>query len=72
MPIELGWWVLPMFKTGVIFIFLLGLPALLLEDAKPDNLISTVLLWFAVSPLLVSVFFLIVWFLANVLIIIWR
>lgn len=72
MPFELWWWVLPMVKTGLLFLFLFGIPALWIDNAKPNNLLSTILLCIALAPLLISACSVIVWIFANVLIFIWR
>ena len=61
-----------MVKTGVLFLFLFGLPSLCLDDTKAGNLLATILVCLALAPLLIAACSVIVWAFANAMIIMWR
>lgn len=72
MPIELWWWVSPLCGTGLITLFVFGGLAILIDKMKPYNMVSDIFAWIAVTPWLISIPSTVVWFLINVLILIWR
>ena len=72
MPIELWWWVEPMFYTGLLTLFVVGVPSLWLDDAMPRSWLPELLAVLAIAPLVICLGSVIVWLLTNALIVIWR
>lgn len=71
MLIKMWWWVKPLLETGVVTLFLIGIPACSLSGSKVKETIANILLFFAISPLLTSLVSVIVWLVVNVFVIIW-
>lgn len=72
MPIELWWWVEPLFYTGLLTLFVVGVPSIWLADAMPRSRLPELLMVLAIAPLVVCFGIVIVWLLTNALIVIWR
>ena len=71
MAFELWWWVEPLFRTGVLAMFTLGIVSLLISNVK-NGWPSMIFAIISVLPLAVCGVSFVVWVLANLLIAIWR
>lgn len=72
MPIELWWWVAPLFLTGwIIFIFFVFASAVA-DKACNNYWVPAVLVAIAIAPWVVCAVSVVVWFVTNILILIWR
>lgn len=72
MPIELWWWVKPLFETGYLTLIVFCVIGTLLEKLIPDNKITPILAVFAIAPWVIAPLSVVVWLLTNILIMIWR
>lgn len=72
MPIEFWWWVKPLWFTGYVTALTLGVAAIILDEAKPDSVLSNILAVLALAPWAISFVSVVVWLLINILILIWR
>ena len=70
MPIELWWWVKPLFETGFFTLVLLGPIAAWMGNRA--YWIGLVLACIAVAPYVVTIVSALVWLLCNVMLLIWR
>ena len=71
MPIKMWWWVKPLLETGVVTLFLFGIPACFISGSKAKETIANILSFLAISPLLTTLVSVIVWLVVNVFVIIW-
>ena len=67
MPIELWWWLKPLYQTSILWLILFGGIAGLTKS-KSGEILAVI----AIAPLAVCIASSIMWFLMNVLIWIWR
>lgn len=74
MPIELWWWLEPLFETGLLTMIIFGFLCYLLNevDGMTANIIRNISLLLAVAPWVIASLSVIVWFVINILILIWR
>lgn len=72
MPIELWWWVEPLYLTGFLAMFVLIPIAVLIDKVKPYNIFSAFLAVIAIAPPAASGLSLVVWLIINALVFIWR
>ena len=71
MPIEIWWWMKPLFYTGWLTLIVLGLASIGLDKVKPGNFASIIMIVLAVAPWLACFGAFLVWLVANILILIW-
>ena len=73
MPIELWWWVEPLFYTSFLWLVIIGIIAGMIEAKTGEIGWPAILtLVIAVAPMVFCMASLVVWFVANILILIWR
>lgn len=73
MPIELLWWFKPLLLTGVLMLFMGAMVAFIILGEYGERTEVAVLVFaFSALPFLLGVFCYVGWFLANILILIWR
>ena len=72
MPIEFWWWIVPLFMTDVIFVIIAFAVVKVIELFNPASIFIDILAWIALAPLVVCGLSVVVWFVTNVLILIWR
>lgn len=73
MPIEMWWWAEPLFYTGFLWLVIIGIIAGLIEAKTGEIGWPAILtLVIAVAPMVVCMASVVVWFVANILILIWR
>jgi hypothetical protein len=71
MPIELWWWVEPLFSTGLFTLIIFTVTGLMLDDVMPHSRIPTILACIGVIPLTIAVLTFFAWISVNVLFVIW-
>ena len=72
MPIELWWWVIPLWFTGYLTAVVFGAAAYLLDTVIPDTPVPIICAIIAVMPWVICALAGVVWLIANALIVIWR
>ena len=72
MPIELWWWVVPLFLTGWLTLLTFGIAAILIDAAYPDSICSYLFAIIACLPWVICAATVVVWLIVNILILIWR
>lgn len=72
MPIELWWWVEPLFDTGFLTIMLAAVIAHVVDKNTSSTVIPAIVVAIGIAPWIICVCSVLVWFVTNVLIIIWR
>lgn len=72
MPIELWWWVEPLFDTGFLTIMLAAVIAHLVDKNTSSTVIPAIVAAIGIAPWIICGCSVLVWFVTNVLIIIWR
>lgn len=72
MPIELWWWVGPLFFTGFLVAIICILVGYILERIWPGNIATVIIAVVGILPWAVCAVSILVWLIANILIIIWR
>lgn len=72
MPIELWWWVKPLFVTGLITMMVGFAVIMLVNTITEGDRVCGIIFCISLSPLLVSVLCGVGWFFANLLILVWR
>lgn len=72
MPIELWWWVEPLFETGFLTLVTLTVAGLLLDQVIPHSPIPMVIACAGILPWVICVLAFFGWLITNVLILIWR
>ena len=71
MPIGLWWWIEPLFETGIVTLILFTPFAVLFEKTGRPSL-ATFVAFMAVAPLVFVPLNVVLWFVTNILIMIWR
>lgn len=71
MPIELWWFVEPLFETGIVTLMLFTPVAVLFDKMQRQSLAAFAVIM-AVLPLVFVTLCVVVWLATNVLIVIWR
>jgi hypothetical protein len=64
MPIEISWWVSPLFDTGYLTFFILTLTGMIWSN--------NFLVLSGLIPWAIDLVYIVVWFIANMLVLIWR
>ena len=72
MPIEFWWWIVPLFMTDVIFMIIAFAVVRVIELFNPASIFIDILAWIVLAPLVVCGLSVVVWFVTNLLILIWR
>lgn len=74
MPIKLWWWLTPLLETGFVTVVILGTIALILSrvERRWSDVLGAILAVIAVAPILASCGSAMVWFFANIFVLIWR
>ena len=72
MPIELFWWIKPLFLTGLVTSITLLPIAVLIADARGDNGLTDALFVLGIMPIVATVLAVAAWLFGNVFILIWR
>lgn len=72
MPIELWWWIEPLFKTSFLFIVLFGGLAVIISEFTFKDTVPLVLVLIATIPFLITGISVFAWLLINFLVFIWR
>lgn len=72
MPIEFWWWIVPLFMTDIIFMIIALAVIWIIDKFNPASIFIDILGWLALAPLAVCGLSVVVWFVTNLLILIWR
>ena len=73
MPIEMWWWVEPLFYTSFLWFVIIGVIAALIECQTGEiGWPAILMLVIAVAPMVVCMASVVVWFVINILVLIWR
>ena len=72
MPIEIWWWLKPLWLTGFVTLVVFTPISILVDKAKPGNVVGYVLAVIAALPFCSSVVVFVGWFFANLFVLIWR
>ena len=72
MPIEFWWWIVPLFMTDIIFVIIATLVILIIDKFNPASIFIEIFTGLALAPLAVCGLSVVVWFVTNLLILIWR
>ena len=73
MPIELWWWVPPLFETGLLSLVVFAIIATLVDKMFPQSwILPAIIAFIAITPWLVCCASVVIWLITNILILIWR
>lgn len=72
MPIKFWWWIVPLFMTDIIFMIIALAVIWIIDKFNPASIFIDILAWIALAPLVVCGLSVAVWFITNLLILIWR
>ena len=72
MPIKLWWWVEPLYETGFFTLIIGVVLAMLIDKVSGDTPIPAILSALSILPWLIRLGSVIVWFVTNMMILIWR
>ena len=72
MPIELWWWVMPLYYTGFLTLLTFGIAAILIDKAHTDSVCSLIFAIIACLPWAICAVTVVGWLITNILILIWR
>ena len=72
MPIELWWWVKPLFETGILTLLIFGIATILVGKVRPDSICSFIFAIIGILPWAICAITVAAWLITNILILIWR